>query len=173
MYVHRRSARKKIRTACGKLWQTRRSRRWQQTSAALLWHRKPSEKMTSPRSREDFRVYRQEELFSILMELRPERSPRNRCAKSSVKPRPNCTVYTNKGAITAGSDADIVVLDPAKESVISAATHAYNTDNNPFEGFKLECGIDKVFLRGNLAVEEGKLVKEKLGKYIARGKKQL
>lgn len=38
---------------------------------------------------------------------------------------------------------------------------------------KLECGIDKVFLRGNLAVEEGKLVKEKLGKYIARGKKQL
>ena len=82
-------------------------------------------------------------------------------------------VYPNKGAITAGSDADIVVLDPAKESVISAATHAYNTDNNPFEGFKLECGIDKVFLRGNLAVEEGKLVKEKLGKYIARGKKQL
>ena len=82
-------------------------------------------------------------------------------------------VYPNKGAITPGSDADIVVLDPAKESVISAATHAYNTDNNPFEGFKLECGIDKVFLRGNLAVEEGKLVKEKLGKYIARGKKQL
>ena len=82
-------------------------------------------------------------------------------------------VYPNKGAITAGSDADIVVLDPAKESVISAATHAYNTDNNPFEGFKLECGIDKVFLRGNLAVEDGKLVKEKLGKYIARGKKQL
>ena len=82
-------------------------------------------------------------------------------------------VYPNKGAITVGSDADIVVLDPAKESVISAATHAYNTDNNPFEGFKLECGIDKVILRGNLAVEEGKLVKEKLGKYIARGKKQL
>ena len=82
-------------------------------------------------------------------------------------------VYPNKGAITAGSDADIVVLDPSKESMISAATHAYNTDNNPFEGFKLECGIDKVFLRGNLAVEDGKLVKEKLGKYIARGKKQL
>lgn len=81
-------------------------------------------------------------------------------------------VYPNKGAITPGSDADIVVLDPAKESVISAATHAYNTDNNPFEGFKLGCSIDKVFLRGNLAVEDGKLVKEKLGRYIARGRKQ-
>ena len=75
--------------------------------------------------------------------------------------------------IAAGSDADIVVLDPEKESIISASTHAYNTDNNPFEGYKLRCGIDKVFLRGNLAVEDGRLVQEKLGKYIARGKKQL
>lgn len=81
-------------------------------------------------------------------------------------------VYPNKGAITPGSDADIVVLDPHGEGVISAATLAYNTDNNPFEGFKLGCSIDKVFLRGNLAVEDGKLVKEKLGRYIARGRKQ-
>ncbi len=58
-----------------------------------LWHRKPSEKMTSPRSREDFRAYRQEEPFSILTESRPERSHRNRCAKSSAKTRPNCTAY--------------------------------------------------------------------------------
>ena len=69
--------------------------------------------------------------------------------------------------------ADIVLIDPKKESVISAATHAYNTDNNPFEGFELKCGIDKVFLRGNLAVDDGKLVQEKLGKYIFRGKKQI
>ena len=82
-------------------------------------------------------------------------------------------VYPKKGVIREGSDADIVVLDPEKESVISAATHAYNTDNNPFEGFRLRCGIDKVFLRGNLAVDDGQLVKEKLGKYIARGKKQM
>ena len=55
--------------------------------------------------------------------------------------------------------------------MISAATHAYNTDNNPFEGMRLRCGIDKVFLRGSLTVDDGRLVKEKLGKYIARGKK--
>ena len=45
--------------------------------------------------------------------------------------------YIRKRCHHAGSDADIVVLDPHGESVISAATHAYNTDNNPFEGFKL------------------------------------
>ena len=93
MYVHRRSARKKIRTACGRHWQTRRSRRWQQTSAALRWLRKPSEKMTSPGFREDFREFRQEELFSILMELRPERSRRSRCVKSSVKIRQSFMAY--------------------------------------------------------------------------------
>lgn len=82
-------------------------------------------------------------------------------------------VYPQKGVIAPGSDADIVVLDPEKESVISAQTHAYNTDNNPFEGFPLHGGIEKVFLRGTLAVDNGKLIKEKLGKYIRRGKKQI
>lgn len=82
-------------------------------------------------------------------------------------------VYPQKGVIAPGSDADIVVFDPEKESVISAETHAYNTDNNPFEGFSLHGGIDKVFLRGTLAVDNGKLLQEKLGKYIKRGKKLL
>ena len=45
-------------------------------------------------------------------------------------------VYPNKGVIAEGSDADIVVFDPEKENVISAETHAYNTDNNPYEGFE-------------------------------------
>ena len=82
-------------------------------------------------------------------------------------------VYPRKGALLPGSDADIVVLDPEKESVISAKTHAYNTDNNPFEGFKLGCVIDKVFLRGHLAVENGELKQEKLGGFIRREKNQM
>ena len=71
-----------------------------------------------------------------------------------------------------GSDADIVVFDPDKENVISAKTHAYNTDNNPYEGFKIHGDIDKVFLRGKLAVDGGRLVQEKLGTYIKRGLRQ-
>ena len=82
-------------------------------------------------------------------------------------------VYPQKGAILPGSDADIVVLDPEIESVISAKTHHYAADNNPFEGFALHGGIDKVFLRGNLAVNGGEIVQEKLGKYIFRGKNQM
>ena len=81
-------------------------------------------------------------------------------------------VYPRKGVIRPGSDADIVVLNTRKKSVISAKTHAYHTDNNPFEGFELRCGIDHVFLRGNHVVENGELKQEKAGTFIPRGKNQ-
>ena len=82
-------------------------------------------------------------------------------------------VYPQKGAVREGSDADLVIFDPEKEGVISAKTHAYNTDNNPFEGFRIHGDVEKVFLRGTLVADEGKVVAEKKGKYIYRGKNQL
>ena len=95
------------------------------------------------------------------------------CRLLSENPAKLYGVYPKKGALLEGSDGDIVVFDPEKESVISAKTHAYNTDNNPFEGFALHGDIDKVFLRGNLVVEGGKVVKEKTGEYVKRGKRQM
>ena len=100
-------------------------------------------------------------------------TPEQMCSLLSENAAKLYGVYPRKGALLPGSDADIVVLDPEKESVISAKTHAYNTDNNPFEGFKLGCVIDKVFLRGHLAVENGELKQEKLGGFIRREKNQM
>ncbi len=95
------------------------------------------------------------------------------CRLLSENPAKLYGVYPKKGALLEGSDGDIVVFDPEKESVISAKTHAYNTDNNPFEGFALHGDIDKVFLRGNLVVEGGKVVEEKTGEYVKRRKRQM
>lgn len=92
------------------------------------------------------------------------------CRLLSENPAKLYGVYPRKGALLEGSDGDIVVFDPEKESVISAKTHGYNTDNNPFEGFAIHGDIDKVFLRGNLVVENGEVIKEKAGTYIRRGK---
>ena len=82
-------------------------------------------------------------------------------------------VYPRKGVIRQGSDADIVVFDPEKESVISAKTHLYNTGNNPYEGFALHGDKEQVFLRGQQVVQDGKVIREKTGTYIKRGKNQL
>ncbi len=95
------------------------------------------------------------------------------CKLLSENPAKLYGVYPRKGVIQPGSDADIVILDPSREDVISAKTHAYNTDNNPFEGFKLGCKIDDVFLRGHHAVAGGKLKEEKLGTFIRREKNML
>lgn len=95
------------------------------------------------------------------------------CRLLSENPAKLYGVYPRKGVIAPGSDADIVIFDPEKESVISAKTHAYNTDNNPYEGFKLHGDIRQVFLRGTSVVEDGKVVREKTGTYIRRGKKQI
>ena len=95
------------------------------------------------------------------------------CRLLSENPAKLYGVYPKKGALLEGSDGDIVVFDPEKESVISAKTHAYNTDNNPFEGYSLHGDIDKVFLRGNLVVKDGAVVKEKTGEYMKRGKRQM
>ena len=95
------------------------------------------------------------------------------CRLLSENPAKLYGVYPRKGALLEGSDGDIVVFDPEKESVISAKTHAYNTDNNPFEGYSLHGDIDKVFLRGKLVVEDGTVVKEKTGEYMKRRKRQM
>lgn len=95
------------------------------------------------------------------------------CRLLSENPAKLYGVYPRKGALLEGSDGDIVVFDPEKESVISSETHGYNTDNNPFEGYSLHGDIDKVFLRGKLVVEDGTVVKEKTGEYMKRGKRQM
>ena len=95
------------------------------------------------------------------------------CCLLSENPAKLYGVYPRKGVIAEGSDADIVVFDPEKEGVLSAENLLYNTDNNPFEGFKIHGDVEKVFLRGTLAAQNGKVVQEKLGTYIRRGKNQM
>ncbi len=79
----------------------------------------------------------------------------------------NC--YPKKGAILVGADADIVVLDPEKEKVISAKTQQSAIDYNVFEGKKVK-GLPRYTLtRGKVAVMDGKVqTEEGHGKFVAR-----
>jgi dihydroorotase-like cyclic amidohydrolase len=46
-------------------------------------------------------------------------------------------IYPRKGLIAAGSDADVIVLDPRIEHTISAATHHSRMDTNVYEGKRI------------------------------------
>lgn len=78
-------------------------------------------------------------------------------------------LYPKKGILEVGSDADIVVLNPNKSSVISYNNQTQNVDYTPYEGFEVNANIDYVFLRGNLVVNHGDVVgNDHIGEFIKR-----
>jgi len=87
----------------------------------------------------------------------------------STNPAKIFGLYPQKGEISVGSDADILIWDPEKEHIISAATHHMNTDYNVYEGMRVKGIPAKVFLRGKLIVDGEQWLQGKGdGKYIYR-----
>ncbi len=67
-------------------------------------------------------------------------------------------LYPRKGALEAGSDADILVWDPNAEHTISAATHHMRVDYSMYEGFRVKGNARQVFSRGELIVDREKFL---------------
>jgi len=78
-------------------------------------------------------------------------------------------MYPQKGSIAIGGDADIVIFDPEYTGTITAETSLHGVDYSSFEGFEQKGRAEKVFLRGNLSVDDGKFIgKLGQGKFIKR-----
>ena len=90
------------------------------------------------------------------------------CALLSENPAKLYGAYPRKGVLAAGSDADIVVYDPAADTTISAADQLSAAGYTPFEGFRTHGSISQVWLRGQLAVEHGEILTGAVGEYIPR-----
>ncbi|KAK9815420.1 hypothetical protein WJX72_003386 [[Myrmecia] bisecta] len=76
-------------------------------------------------------------------------------------------LYPQKGVIAAGSDADIIVLDPSVTHKISVATHHSSLDMNVFEGKTVHGKVTTTISRGRLAWD-GKdiLLEPGSGRYV-------
>lgn len=92
------------------------------------------------------------------------------CRVLSENPAKLYGMYPQKGCIAEGSDADLVLLRPGVKDVICAKDQLQNVDYAPFEGTEVTGRIETVFLRGQKVVEHHKVVKEKKGKFVERGK---
>lgn len=88
----------------------------------------------------------------------------------------NCTapakifgLYPSKGTIAVGSDADIVIFDPKEKHVLSRETQHMRCDYSAYEGWEVTGKVKTVFLRGNLAIDNGKAyITKGFGKYLPR-----
>jgi dihydropyrimidinase len=78
-------------------------------------------------------------------------------------------MYPRKGEIAPGSDADLVIWDPAALYTISAATHHMRVDYSMFEGYEVSGNARTVLSRGEVIVDNGQFLgKPGRGNYLKR-----
>lgn len=90
---------------------------------------------------------------------------------ASTTPARMFGLYPRKGVIAPGSDADIVVYDPAGHTSIGLGkTHHMNMDHSAWEGFEIDGHVDVVLSRGSVIVEGGAFHgRPGHGRFVPRG----
>jgi dihydropyrimidinase len=79
-------------------------------------------------------------------------------------------LYPRKGVIAPGSDADIVVYDPAGRTRISVETHHMNMDHSAWEGWEIAGRVDTVLSRGEVVSSGGTYTgRAGHGRFLKRG----
>ena len=82
-------------------------------------------------------------------------------------------MYPKKGTIAVGSDADIVILDPAGQHVISVDTHHMDVDYSAYEGWEMTGKVETVLSKGKVVIADDQYVGSPGdGEYISRGTSQ-
>ena len=78
-------------------------------------------------------------------------------------------LYPKKGVLAPGSDADIVIYNPAASQTISAATHHMDVDYSAYEGKAITGRVETVFSRGRVVIDGGRYVGQKgHGRFLPR-----
>lgn len=84
-------------------------------------------------------------------------TPERFVAVTSANPARLNGLYPRKGVIAAGSDADIIIVDPDATGTIDSARLHMATDYTPYEGLSVRGRIDTVIVRGLPVIADGVL----------------
>ena len=79
-------------------------------------------------------------------------------ALTATNPAKLYGLYPRKGTIAVGADADLVIWDKDREVVITNDKLHHNCDYTPYEGLSVRGWPAVVLSRGEVVVEEGKLL---------------
>jgi dihydropyrimidinase len=80
---------------------------------------------------------------------------------------------SNKGSISIGNDADIVILDPNGSKVITEKSQYQKSDYNLYEGMNLQGAITSVLSRGEVIAKDNKFTGQLgRGRFMHRDKYQ-
>jgi dihydropyrimidinase len=91
------------------------------------------------------------------------------CTKLCTSPAKIMGLYPRKGAIQIGADADITIIHPNKRLTVVPAAMETNADWSPYEGWDLAGFAQTTLSRGEVIVEDYKVVgKEGRGEWLAR-----
>lgn len=88
------------------------------------------------------------------------------CLYLSENPAKLYHLYPKKGIVAPASDADLVVWNKDTIWRLSAKTQQSASDYCPLEGLELSGRAEKVYVRGHLVAENGKIVEPYCGQYI-------
>ena len=88
---------------------------------------------------------------------------------ASATPARMFGLYPRKGVIQPGSDADVVIYDPAATQVLSAASHHMAVDYSAYEGMQITGRVDTVLSRGRMVIDSGEYLGETgHGRFLSR-----
>ncbi len=96
-------------------------------------------------------------------------SPNEFVALNCTNPARLFGLYPRKGTLAPGSDADIVLWDPARKVHYGVGLAQHRTDYNLYQGWQLTGWPELVFLRGQKIVDHGQwLGRRGMGNFIHR-----
>jgi dihydropyrimidinase len=80
-------------------------------------------------------------------------------------------MFPRKGCVAVGSDADLILFDPNEKHQLSVSKHHMNVDYSAYEGWEIQGKVKATFLRGKLAINDGKVgISKGYGNFIHRNK---